>query len=144
MSETNVGFVSSIPTRDYNGNWASELGPMKSSVVPIPKTFPTPVSCRRTRSQQRVWFSFGKASRSFDSKHLREGKGSRAGKVRDWWKEEREVNRRTVLGWACTRCRNSLQYDQESRVRYRDLHRVLRTHVLERKEAKERRTNSPS
>src|SRR2546426_2900461 len=57
-------------TQDCSGNWALELGyTTRSSTAPIPKMWTILVSCRGTRSQQRVWFWIGKASRSFGSGH---------------------------------------------------------------------------
>jgi len=57
-------------TQDCSGNWAHELGPrIRSSVSPILKMCTLVVSCRRTRSEQRVWFYVGKASRPFGSGH---------------------------------------------------------------------------
>jgi hypothetical protein len=60
----------SASTSDCSGDSAGELeSRTRGSVSPIPKMCAIIVSCRRTRSQQRVWFSFGKASRPFGSGH---------------------------------------------------------------------------
>src|SRR6267143_3750806 len=57
-------------TQEYSGLWAHELRPRpKSSTLPIPEMCSILVSCRRTRSQQRVWFYVGNASRPFGSGH---------------------------------------------------------------------------
>jgi hypothetical protein len=63
-------------THDCSGDWALELRYWTgSSVAPLPKTCAILVSCRRTRSQQRVWFCLGNASRSFGSGHIDPARG---------------------------------------------------------------------
>ena len=60
----------SASTSDCSGDSAGELeSRTRGSVAPIPKTGSILVSCRRTRSQQRVWFYLGNASRPFGSGH---------------------------------------------------------------------------
>jgi len=63
-------------TQDCSGNWALEPRYQPgSSVAPKSKQRAILVSCRRTLSHQRVWFSVGNASRSFGSGHSDPARG---------------------------------------------------------------------